>query len=479
MKLKKTFYKIIGIFALVSAFMSCSIPALITRKENTKTPNSYQIAADSAKNIAKIKWREYFTDHNLVALIDTALKNNQELNIVLQEIMIANNEVRARKGDYLPFVDIGVGYGVNRQGRYTAGGAADENVPIIEGQKNPAPLQNYNLGLYATWEVDIWKKLRNAKKSAYLKYLSSVEGRNFMVTNLVAEIANSYYELVALDNELGVLNQNIEIQSNALRTVKLQKESAKVTELAVRRFEAQVLHIRSLAFKISQKIIETENRINFLLGRYAQPIPRDSQSFNTFVPPTILDGIPAQLLANRPDIKQAELELAATKLNVQIARANFYPSLRLTAGLGLEAFQADYLIKAPESILYGIAGGLASPFVNRNAIKAMYLNANSKQIQAVYNYERRILNAYFEVLNQLNNSKNLKSSYDLQAKQVEELNRSVNISNDLFLAARADYMEVLLTQRDALDSKFDLIETKAQQLHVFVNVYRALGGGWN
>jgi outer membrane protein, multidrug efflux system len=479
MTLNKIIYKIIYIFAIAVSFTACSIPVLLTKKVNTQTPNSYKNAQDSSNNIAKMNWREYFVDTHLIALIDTALKNNQELNIVLQEIMIANNEVRARKGDYLPFVDIGTGYSIDRQSRYTSRGSVDENVPIVEGQKAPNPLQNYNIGLYATWEVDIWRKLRNAKKVAYLRYLSSVEGRNFMVTNLVAEVASSYYELLALDNELEIITQNIDIQTNALRTVKLQKESAKVTELAVRRFEAQVLHTKSLQYSISQKIIETENKINFLLGRYPQPIVRDSKSFNKFLTPIVYEGIPSQLLANRPDIKQAELDLAAAKLNVQVAKMNFYPTLRLSAGLGLEAFQANYLIKAPESILYGIAGGLVSPFVNRNAIKATYYTANSKQTQAVYNYERKVLNAYLEVVNQLSNISNLKNSYDLQAKQVEELNRSVNISNDLFLSARADYMEVLLTQRDALESKFNLIETKAQQLHAFVSIYRSLGGGWN
>lgn len=479
MTLNKIIYKTLGIFIMLLSFMACSIPNLLTKKVNTPIPAKYRDTQDSTKNIGKMNWREYFVDANLIALIDTALKNNQELNIILQEILITNNEVRAKKGEYLPFVDIGAGYSVDKPSRYTRQGSVEENTPIVEGQKTPTPLQNYNIGLYATWEVDIWKKLRNAKKVAYLKYLSSVEGRNFMVTNLVAEIANSYYELVALDNELEIINQNIDIQTNALRTVKLQKQSAKVTELAVRRFEAQVLHTKSLQYSIAQKIVETENKINFLLGRYPQPIVRDAKSFNNFITPTVYEGIPSQLLSNRPDIKQTELELVAAKLNVQVAKMNFYPSLRLSAGVGLEAFQADFLIKAPESILYGMAGGLVSPFVNRNAIKATYYTTNSKQMQAIYNYEQKVLNAYIEVVNQLSNINNLKNSYDLQAQQVEELNRSVNISNELFISARADYMEVLLTQRDALESKFNLIETKTQQLHAFVNVYRTLGGGWN
>ena len=181
------------------------------------------------------------------------------------------------------------------------------------------------LGAVATWKVDVWRKLRNAKKSAYMRYLSSVDGKNFMVTNLIAEIANSYYELLALDNELDIVIQNIEIQSKALRIVKLQKEATRVTELAVKRFEAQLLSTSSLRYGIEQEIVVAENRINFLLGRYPQPILRNSGEFERVTLDTIQSGIPAQLLQNRPDIRQAELKLAAAKLDVKVAKARFYP----------------------------------------------------------------------------------------------------------------------------------------------------------
>jgi outer membrane protein TolC len=189
-------------------------------------------------------------------------------------------------------------------------------------------------------------------------------------------------------------------------------------------------------------------------------------------------GIPAQLLANRPDIKQAELELTAAKLDVKVARAEFYPSLGISAGVGFNAFKPSYLFKTPESLLYSLAGDIAAPLINKNAIRAEFNNANARQLQALYNYERTILNAYVEVSTQLSNISNLEKSYDLKSKQVDALTRSIDISNDLFKSARADYLEVLMTQRDALDSKLELVETKKSQLNAVVNIYRGLGGGW-
>lgn len=472
----KYIYKGLSMVLVAIAIQSCA-PELTIREASTAIPEQYADKADTI-NSARTPWSQYFKDAHLVALINTALENNQELNITLQEIEIARNEVRARKGEYLPFVDLGGGLGVDKVGRYTRPGALEATTDIEPGKEFPEPLGDFQVGAVATWEVDIWRKLRNAKKSAYLRYLSSVDGKNFMVTNLISEISNSYYELLALDNELAIVNQNIVVQSNVLEIVKLQKQSARVTELAVKRFEAQVLDTRSLQFGIMQEIIETENRINFLVGRYPQPIQRDSEIFNSLIPDAIQQGIPSQLLENRPDVRQAELEMQAAKLDISVAKAMFYPSLGISAGVGFQAYKGSLLLKSPESLIYSLAGDLAGPLVNRNAIKAMYNNANAKQTQAVFNYERTLLSAYIEVTNQLSNINNLQSSYDLKAQQVDALNQSVTISNDLFRSARADYMEVLLTQREALEARFELTETKMLQMHAWINVYRALGGGW-
>jgi multidrug efflux system outer membrane protein len=474
--IKNKAYKYLALSVLILA-IGCKTPDLVKREANTAVPASYSGTQDTV-NIAKLVWKEYYKDPNLDSLIDTALKNNQELNITLQEIEVAKSEVRARKGEYLPFVGLRAGAGAEKVSRNTPQGALEHNIEIVPGKENPEPLGDFTVGAFANWELDIWKKLRNAKKAAVSRYLSSVEGKNFMMTNLVSEVANSYFELLALDNQLAIVKQNIEIQNNALEIVKLQKESARVTELAVKRFEAQVLNTKSLQYDIQQKIVETENRINFLVGRFPQPVKRSTEPFDTFVPNAVAAGIPSQLLQNRPDIKQAELDLAAAKLDVKVARARFYPQLGISAGVGYQAFNAQYLFKTPQSLMYSLAGDLMAPLVNRNAIKAAYAGANAKQVQAVYNYERTILNAYVEVVNQLSNISNLEKSYGFKSKEVEALTKSIDISNDLFGSARADYMEVLLTQRDALEARFDLIETKKQQLNAMVNVYRALGGGW-
>ncbi|MBZ0099848.1 MAG: TolC family protein, partial [Taibaiella sp.] len=273
---------------------ACNIPSLVKHTADKTIPAGYINNSQDTANTAKINWKEYFNDQYLDALIDTALQRNQELNIVLQEIDISRNEIRVRKGEYLPFVGIKGGAGVDKVGRYTNIGAMEANTEIEPGREMPEPVPDYMISAYATWEIDIWRKLRNAKKAAVARYLATVEGKNFVVTNLVAEIANSYYELLALDNQLDIVNKNIEIQNNALEIVKLQKEATRVTELAVRRFEAQALYTRSLQYGIQQKIVETENRINFLLGRYPQPIARSKGDLGKLTPAAVNSGIPAQ-----------------------------------------------------------------------------------------------------------------------------------------------------------------------------------------
>ncbi len=474
---KHKIYKCIGLLGIALAIASCKVPTFVQPAENKSVPESYSNSSDTT-NMAALEWKGFFKDPNLVNLIDTALKRNQELMITLQEVEIAKNDIKFKQGALLPTVGAKLGLGVEKVGRYTSQGAGDASTEIAPGKETPDPLMDYTAAVYANWEVDIWKKLRNSKKAAISRYLSTVEGKNFVLTNLIAEVANSYYELLALDNQLEIVKQNIQLQKDALEIVKIQKQATRVTELAVQKFKAEVLNSQSMEFDIAQKIKEGENKINFLLGRFPQEIPRDKGNFLNLLPATVRTGIPSQLLANRPDIKQAELELAAAKLDVKVAKAEFYPSLDISAAFGFQAFNPSYLVKSPESMLYSLAGDLAGPLINRNGIKAEFKNANLRQLQAMYNYERTILNGYLEVSTQLSNIDNLEKSYHLKSDQVDALNKSIDISNDLFKSARADYLEVLMTQRDALESKLELIETKKNQLNAVTNIYQELGGGW-
>lgn len=469
--------------AMATALMlqSCAIPQLFSKQADTSLPTQYQApgqVAASTDNSAKVAWHDFFDDPQLVSLIDTAVHNNKEIQIMAQRITMAQNEIQARKGEYLPFVGIGASADKEKVGKYTRNGAVEEQLDIKEGRSNPRFLGNYQFGLIASWELDVWKKLRNATKVAVMEYMASIEGKNFLVTNLVAEVAHAYYELIALDNALETLDKNIQIQQNALEVVRQLQQYARANSLAVKRFEAEVQKNQSRQYVLKQQITETENRINFLLGRTPQPIARASAGFMAMQPKVVQTGVPSELLANRPDIRQAELELSAAKLNIDVARAQFYPSFSIRAGLGFQAFDPKYLLNIPASVMAGFGGELVAPLINRNAIEAHYKTANAMQIQAAYEYEQKIIHAYMEVANQLANIDNLDKNSRLKSKQVDALTQSIDVANQLFKAARADYMEVLLTQRDALDAKMELIETKQQQISAVVDLYRALGGGW-
>ena len=472
--------KIITVAVCSSIFYAgCKVPALMQSPEIKIAPSSFEKNGDTSNNSATVQWKQFFADKYLASLIDTALKNNQDLEITLQEIAIAHNEISSRQGAILPRVETGAGIGVEKVGRYTSQGAGDASTDIKPGRAVPDWLPDYRLGVFANWEVDVWKKLRNSKKAAVSRYLATVEGKNFLVTNLVAEIANNYYELLALDNQLDIVKQTIRLQQNALDIVRIQKQAAAANELAVKKFEAEVLSSQGLEFDIRQRITAKENALNYLLGRYPQTVARDTTGILNIQPTPVATGIPSQLLKNRPDIKQAELELQAAKLDVTIARTAFYPSFNISASLGFQAFTPGYLVKLPASLISSLVGDVAGPLINKAAIKADYNNANARQVQAIYNYEKTILNAYVEVSTELSNLKNQEQLFALKLKQVSTLSATIDISNDLFKSARANYLEVLLTQRDALEAKLQLIETRLNQLNSVTNIYRALGGGWN
>ncbi len=478
MKRRNIIYKISIVSFLILCLWSCKAPqAFIEIKQRTILPTTYNGSQDTL-NTGLSSWRQFFNDPHLVSLIEVALQNNQELMITLQEIEIAKNDVLYKKGLLLPSVSANIGAGVEKSGRYTSQGAGDTVTEISPGKLIPDPLTDLSGKFTAEWEVDVWKKLRNSKKAAIKRYLSTVEGKNFVLSNLIAEIANSYYELLALDNRSDIIKQNIELQKEVLEIVKVQKQAARGTELAVKKFEGELFKSQGMEYSLLQQILEEENRINALMGRLPQPIQREKSSFLTLVPTSVKEGIPSQLLLNRPDVKQAELELEAAKLDVKVARSKFYPSLDISASYGLNAFKPSYLTTTPESIVYSIVGNLVAPLINRSAIKAEFSSANAHQLQVLYEYDKRILNAYIDVTNQMSKIKNIQKVFDYKFKEKETLVQSVEIANELFKSSKADYLEVLLTQRDAMDAKMELIDVKAQQLNAVVDIYKSLGGGW-
>lgn len=443
------------------------------READTAVPRSFDaLAADAGPSVAvQQQWDVFFADPHLRRLIEEALANNQELNIQLQEIIITQSEAAAIRGEYVPRLDAEVGAGLERPGEHTAAGVSHHAHGL------PKPLADFRFGLVASWEADIWSSLRNARKAAVFRVEATIQERNFLVTEIVAEIARSYYDLVAFDIQIEILDSNIELQENALEVVRLKKLAARDTELGVQRFQGEVLKNQGLRSSLEQQRVIVENRINFLVGRFPQRVERDPRTFMSAEPEVVATGLPSDLLDNRPDVKAAELRLAAAKFDTRSAKARFFPSLRLDAGIGFESFNLAHLLD-PRSLAYNLAGGLMAPLLNRAAIKADYRSANARQIQAVFDYERAILQAYTDVYNQLTAISNYRQRYERLAAQVATLHAAIETSKLLYQSAQVDYYEVLMTVRDSLEAEMELVEAKKDQMQAVVAIYQALGGGW-
>jgi outer membrane protein TolC len=281
-----------------------------------------------------------------------------------------------------------------------------------------------------------------------------------------------------LDNELDIIRQTLQKQQEALEVIKVQKEAGRANELAVQQFNAQLLNTKVLETQALQQITETENRINFLLGRYPQPVARNKEMLFQAVPEQIAAGLPSQLLANRPDVREAEYQIEASKFDVKAARAAFFPNFTITAALGFQAFNPEFLFQSPASLAYSLMGTLVAPLINRNALKAQFNTAKANQLTAMYNYQNTILKAYVEVANTLSNIRNLQKVHSLKEQQSRVLENSVEASGELYKTARATYLEVLIAQQSALLANLELIEAIKRQRLSTVTIYKALGGGW-
>jgi outer membrane protein, multidrug efflux system len=468
----------VPVFALfVSIFFVGCVPDLINgpaAKPSMGLPDHFEgiDAITTTPSSAELPWNEFFVEPELRDLIDKALLQNQEYKIVALELDIAQAEVLARKGELFPKLGFKGGVGLARNGGLTSSGVSDaaHNVPDHLG--------DFSLGLNVSWEADIWGKLQNATKAAASRYLSSVEGKKFAATTLISEIAMGYYELKSLDVQLSILKENIQLQTDSLAVVKMQKEAARVTELAVKRFESELMKNESRQFVIQQSIVEIENKLNFLVGRLPQHIARNTDDFVNAKPTDVSTGLPAKLLENRPDIRQAELALAATGFDVASARAAFFPTLGINISGGYQAYDLLQLFATPLSLFYALGAETMGPLLNRAAITTAYNVANAKQKQAVANYERAILNGYVEAATQVSAIENVNQSFALRAKEVELLKESSTIASSLFASSRADYLEVLTIRRDVLESNMELVELKKQRLLAMIQLYQALGGGW-
>jgi NodT family efflux transporter outer membrane factor (OMF) lipoprotein len=479
MKTNKKRFSILLMSALVS-LAGCKLTQPIEQTSRIKTPQTFAGQTDST-SIAAIPWKTFFQDAHLKALIDTALQNNMDLKIAAQRIEMVRTNISIAQGALLPSVSAEVTGGGRKFGDYTMDGVGnyDTNFSenIDEDRRLPAPfMPDYFVGLRSAWEIDIWGKLKTRKKAAYNRLLATEKARHAIVTGLIAEIANAYYELIALDTEMAIIQKNIALQQSAVETIKIQKEGGRANELGVQQFAAQLLNTQSLEVDIQQQIIESENRLNLLLGRFPQTIAR-GKILDQPLPQNVQAGVPANMLRRRPDIQQAQFDLLANYSEQQAAQLAFLPSLNITAFLGFNSFKSNLLFN-PGSIAYNAIGGLAAPLINRKALKAGQKRAEASSLEALYTYNKAVLTGFQEVSTSLKKLENNRKINDFKKQEVDVLQQAVVTSKDLFVTGYASYLEVITAQRSVLEAELSLTNVQKNQYLALVELYRSLGGGW-
>jgi outer membrane protein, multidrug efflux system len=483
-------YKIFGLILIVGLYACKNQQSLLKNPISVPKQLGYgaektQIDSLNALSQSSIPWRSFFNDAALQKLIEEALNNNFDVQISYQQLLNSQAGVLLMKGARLPNLDVGIGAGARKFGAYTIDGVGNYDTQfstnLNDKQRIPDPVvPNFNLSLMTSWEADVWGKILQRKNAAQQRFLASEQGVNLIKTILVAELAESYYSLLVLDSELKMLQENIELQENALRIVVAQKESGKSNELAYQMSMAQVLNTKSIAKSIEQLIIQQEAKINQLLGRFPQAVERSKLELNknnylVDVNMNSFQGV--QWIENRPDVRMALHSLAATNGDLNAARLAFYPSFGIAGSFGFESFRASSFMN-PASLAFSALSGLTMPLLNRRELKSQLLSSRAGQKSAYLVYEKTINQAFNELTALQMQQTRLDDLRQLKTDQVAALNSAISTSKDLFATGRAEYLEIITAQENFLRAQMDLLDAVFFQLQNKVFLYKALGGGW-
>lgn len=468
------FYTILAILLILTACSSLKETAI---PETIKMPEKFNDVGSAPEEA--LGWKSIFTQKDLDTLISIAMKENLEMKSGVQRVIMAGANLKLSKAALLPTLSASITGGIDQFGKYTMNGVGNYDTNFSENidskQRIPNPTPDYFAGFRSSWEIDIWGKLSKKKKAAYHRFLASKKGLKWYQTQLVCQVAASYYELIALDKRLKILKENINLQNKGLEVVEAQMIGGRATALAVSQFKAQRIATQGKQFEIRQAITRVENELNLLLGRYPTHIPRDTAAINLPLPKQVYAGIASSVILNRPDVQQAEEELKAASADVSAARKAFLPSLTLDAYAGYNSFKLPLLF-SPGSLAAGLLGGLTAPILNRASLKNANIMANANQLSNFYKYQRSLINGYQEVTMQLSALENYKQAYRYKTTEVKELKTAVSTANDLYLAGYASYLEVIVAQGSVLNAEMEQVDLKQASYSALIGLYRALGG---
>ncbi|MDR2038009.1 MAG: efflux transporter outer membrane subunit [Bacteroidales bacterium] len=450
---------------------SCKVKTRYKTPEvNTENMFRDMDPADSV-TIADIPWREYFKDNHLRAYIEEAINNNFDMLIAAERIKQAEAALGVARAAYFP--DIAVA-GQVEQNRLSN---ADPLTGIPKDKKGLAyHTENYSLGIATSWELDIWNKIRQSKAD-YAGMLNSYAGRALVQTSLISNMVNTYYSLLALDEQLNVTQQMIMLMEENLVSTEALKEAGMLTGAAVEQTRAALYSTRASVPDLKSNIRQLENTICTLMGRKPDLIERSTLP-EQIVPDGLAYGIPAQMLARRPDVYQAELSFRSAFHLTHIARSNLYPKITISSGiLGFSTVNSLSNFFKSDHFFSSITGGITQPLFARRRLTAQLKTAKSDQQIALLTFERRVLEAGQEVSDIMYVFTSSQEKEENRIQQVESLNKAVYYTQELLKAGEADYLEVLTAQQGLLQAQLSQINDHLQQLQATSDLYRALGGG--
>ncbi|TKC55295.1 efflux transporter outer membrane subunit [Pedobacter hiemivivus] len=437
-------------------------PALISNdlyRGNTSTDST---------TIADLQWKTLFVDAGLQSLIEEGIGGNLDLKQAIERIKIAEATLLQSRAALLPSLTADVSVTDAKQSR------AALNFP--PGININTETQTYKAQLSTSWEADIWGKLSSAKRSAYASLLQSDAAKRAVQTQLIANIANGYYNLLALDKQLSITEQTVKIREKDVETMKSLKEGAVVNGAAVVQSEANLYAAQVTLPDLKRSIRETENALSILLGRGPGKIDRSTLDQQTTYS-NLQTGVSAQLLQNRPDVQAAEFAFRAAFENKNVAKAYFYPALTLTANAGLSSLSLKNFFD--NSLFYNLIGGITQPIFNKGQNKARLKTAQAQQQIAFYSFQQTLLTGGQEVSDALFAYQTAAQKEITRAKQVASLTKAVDFTKELLRYSSAtNYTDVLTSEQSLLAAQLSSINDRLQKLQSVVNLYRALGGGW-
>lgn len=460
-------YKTIFVAITAVLLQSCIATKEYQKPEvwNNASFNTNEVVKDSMAE-SVVPWQQIFTDALLQQHIQTALENNLDIRAALENINQAQSYLSQGRMGYMPTFTIGTNYTHSVNSINTQFGR-------ILGQRQR--LDQFDITGSLGWEADIWGKITSKKLAAEATYLQTVSAHKAVKTQLIAMVASTYYNLLALDAQKQVALKTIENRNKSLETNKALKDAGRVTEVAVKQTEAQALSAQALLLDIENNIKQQENSLSILKGMFPHAVERASFS-DLQLNVNATEGVSIQTLNNRPDVVAAELGFRNAFELSNVAKASFYPTLKLTANGGLQSVEFEKLFD-PTSFFASIVAGIAQPVLNSRQIRTQYEISLSNQEKAFLNYKQTVLNASKEISDALYAIDINKKKLVLKQQEAEAYSTAVNYSQELLNNGMASYLEVLTATESELNAQLNIITTQYNLWNANIQLYKAMGGG--